>query len=312
MSINLAGVWLRPLQRIADQEKRHRVWVLLGGAAAVLLAFILAVHGFDYYTLDLGERPHSPKHVQLRPGGTLGLRLGMLGLFLFVLIYLYPIRKRWGWLGTKGKTTHWLDYHVLLGLTAPVIISFHASFKAQGFAGIAYWTMMVLTFSGIVGRYFYSQVPRSREAAESSLREMEQLTARSLERLGPNGADHVEIRRILHLPSAEEVQAMSLSRAVISMMALDALRFRTIARVRRLGSRKSIQSLGGLLSTREADLETAIAAARKQALLAKKVLFLSKTGRVFHLWHVVHRPFSLSFAILVIMHLAVVLLLGYF
>jgi hypothetical protein len=32
---------------------------------------------------------------------------------------------------------------------------------------------------------------------------------------------------------------------------------------------------------------------------------------VFHLWHVIHRPFSYSFAILSILHVTVVLLLGY-
>jgi hypothetical protein len=299
MSLNFAAVWVRPLRAIADREKRHRAWILVGAAAAILFAFALAIYGFDYYLLDRVHRPLSPKHAQLRPGGTVALRLGMLGFFMLLLIYLYPLRKRWTWLGSKGQTTRWLDYHILLGLTAPMVISFHASFKAQGLAGMAYGTMLALTVSGIVGRYLYAQIPRSREAAELSLKEMEAATARALERLGQSRADC--IRPMLRLPGAGEVESMSVFRALLSMLALDAVRFRTILRVR-----------GGLLSTHEPDLECAIAAARKQAVLAKKVLFLAKTARVFHFWHVIHRPFSLSLAVLVAMHLAVVLMLGYF
>jgi hypothetical protein len=40
--------------------------------------------------------------------------------------------------------------------------------------------------------------------------------------------------------------------------------------------------------------------------------FLERVQQVFHLWHVVHRPFSYSFVALVAIHITVVLLLGYF
>jgi hypothetical protein len=32
---------------------------------------------------------------------------------------------------------------------------------------------------------------------------------------------------------------------------------------------------------------------------------------VFHLWHVIHRPFSYSFALLAVIHIAVVTMMGY-
>jgi hypothetical protein len=138
-----------------DLAKRHRLCILLCAAAAVALAVTLTVHGWSYYLLDQAHRPFSPKHTELRPGGRIGLRLGIFGFGLFVLVYLYPLRKRWPWLQRIGRTKHWLDYHVLLGLVAPVFITFHSSFKIQGFAGMAYWTMLALVASGIVGRYFY-------------------------------------------------------------------------------------------------------------------------------------------------------------
>jgi hypothetical protein len=52
--------------------------------------------------------------------------------------------------------------------------------------------------------------------------------------------------------------------------------------------------------------------AREEAALSKRILFLSRTQQVFHLWHVVHRPFSYTFAVLVLIHIGVVLMMGFF
>jgi len=46
--------------------------------------------------------------------------------------------------------------------------------------------------------------------------------------------------------------------------------------------------------------------------MAAKISFMAKTRQVFHLWHVVHRPFSISFAILAIVHICVALTMGYY
>ncbi len=70
-------------------------------STAFVAAF--AIYGFDYYTLGSNERPFSPKHALLRPSGPIGVNLGVFGVLLFFLIYLYPLRKRWGWLGTPGQ-----------------------------------------------------------------------------------------------------------------------------------------------------------------------------------------------------------------
>jgi hypothetical protein len=113
----------------------------------------LGVYGFSYYALSLEDRPLSPLHAALRPSGTIGLRLGMLGLALYCILFLYPIRKHVKWLAAIGKTRHWLDFHVLIGISAPVLITYHASFKLAGLAGVAYWIMMSVAISGFAGRY---------------------------------------------------------------------------------------------------------------------------------------------------------------
>ena len=60
-----------------------------------------------------------------------------------------------------------------------------------------------------------------------------------------------------------------------------------------------LQTLAGFLPTRNRELEKAIRAAAEEAALSKRILFLSRSQKVFHLWHVVHKPFSYAFAVLV-------------
>jgi hypothetical protein len=66
------------------------------------------------------------------------------------------------------------------------------------------------------------------------------------------------------------------------------------------------------MPTRHRDLEKAIRAAADEAALLKRVLFLSRSQKVFHLWHVVHKPFSYAFAVLALLHITLQFVLGYF
>jgi len=294
---------------------RARTFLLVISAGVTALALALSIYGWDYYTLDLMHRPLSPKHPLLKPSGIAGLRLGMLGFFGFILVYFYPLRKHWQALGRIGKTQNWFNFHVLMGLASPLIITFHSAFKEQGFAGMAYWTMVALVGSGIIGRYFYAQIPRNISAAELSVKEMQDLESALLNELKSDG--HLkpgEIMQLFHLPDPKEVQAMTTYRALMRMISLDLFRLSRIWSLRRRGTRagRRVLSLGGIVPTGDVELEKAISLASKHAALSKRILFLSKTHRVFHLWHVVHRPFSLSFAVFVIFHVAVVIWLGYY
>ncbi len=301
--------------RILDTHKRHIIYMILGTVVAAVLGVMFAVYGWDYYILDQASRPFSPKHADLKPSGKFGLRMGIAGFALFALVYLYPLRKRWPALGRIGRTSHWLDYHILLGLTAPIFVTFHSAFKLHGFAGMAYWTMVAMTVSGIIGRYFYAQIPHSIGAAEMSLREMQELSVQLVAELNSqNILPPSEVERLFHLPDSAEVRSMPMLGALLRMSWLDLSRpFRVWALRRRGASLRGVTlRLGGILPSGIPDLEKAIALASRQTALAKRILYLAKTQRVFYLWHVIHRPFSLSFALFLIAHVSVVIFLGYY
>jgi hypothetical protein len=297
-----------------DVERGHRTRVLLSWLVALAIVLVIAGYGFNYYTLSFVERPLSPKHDLLKPSGSIGIKLGMFGVLLFFLIYLYPLRKKWGWLARQGNSRHWLDFHVVLGATAPIIIAFHASFKFGNIAGMAFWSMLCVTLSGFVGRYLYAQVPRNLNAAELSMKEMQD-TEESLrqELASQKLAFGSRMEALYDLPTTEDVEHMPMLIALLYMILIDLRRpFQTsLLRLQAAGFGAWLLSLFGLRRTKDLKLERGIAVARRQAGLSKRILFLQRTQQVFNLWHVVHRPFSYAFAILAIVHISLVLYMGY-
>lgn len=300
---------------IPDKERGHRIRLYSLYVLAFATNLAIFIYGFDYYKLSAIDRPFSPKHHMLRPSGPIGLYLGFMGVALFIGIFLYPIRKHWAWLGQIGSTRHWLDIHVLMGLTAPFIIAFHSTLKFRGIAGMAFWIMFAVSASGVVGRYLYAQIPRKVTTAELSMKELQDLQASLSQQLAAQRLlPEADLRALLRMPDANGVRRLPIFIALPYMMILDVVRVLRVARLRRhaIGFGGFFQTLAGFLPTRHRELEKAIHAAAEEAALSKRVLFLSRSQKVFHLWHVVHKPFSYAFAVLALLHIGLQFVLGYF
>ena len=297
-----------------DPERGHRMRVLLAWLLALAIVLVIAGYGLNYYALSAADRPFSPKHDALRPSGPVGIKLGMFGVFLFFLIYLYPLRKKWGWLARQGNSRHWLDFHVVLGTLAPIIIAFHATFKFGNIAGMAFWSMFAVTLSGFVGRYLYAQIPRNLNAAELTMKEMTEIEESMRRELASQNLSFGKrMEKLYDLPTPQDVEHMPMLIALLYMILIDLRRpFRlSILRLQSTGFGSWVTSLFGFLRTRDSKLEHVIGVAQKQAKLSKRILFLSRTEQVFNLWHVVHRPFSYAFALLALIHIALALYMGY-
>jgi hypothetical protein len=179
---------------------------------------------------------------------------------------------------------------------------------------MAFWIMTAVTASGFIGRYLYSQIPRTLNAAELTVKEIQDAEVQ----LRWNAEDKHEkigtrLIDLFALPSPAQVASTPMIAALCWMIYLDIKRPFQVSwlRLRAAGFIAWIVSLFGIFPTRKPELEVAIQTARRQAALSKRILFLSRTKQVFNLWHVVHRPFSYSFALLAILHIVVVLGMGY-
>lgn len=305
----------RSAAAIVDSDRGHRIRLRLLYIFAFVSNLAIFIYGFDYYKLSVIDRPFSPKHHMLRPSGPIGLYLGFIGVALFVGIFLYPIRKHWAWLGQMGKTRHWLDIHVLMGLTAPFIIAFHSSFKFKGIAGLAFWIMFAVSASGVVGRYLYAQIPRRVTTVELSMKELQELQESLSQQLASQRLlPAAQLSDLLRMPNANTVNRLPIFIALPYMMILDLIRVFGVARLRRqaVSTGEILTSFFGFFRTQHRDLEKAIHAAAEEAALSKRLLFLSRSQKVFHLWHVIHKPFSYAFAVLAMLHIGLQFVLGYF
>lgn len=233
---------------------------------------------------------------------------------MFLVIYFYYFRKRWGWLDSIGTTKHWLDYHIVLGVSAPIITAFHASFKFRGIAGMAFWIMVAVALSGVVGRYLYAQIPRRLNSAEFTWQELQDEQLQLAQMLSTQRMfSPQELTAVFHIPSVDQVSHKSVMGALLWMLILDLARPFRIAALRRraLSFGGSLVAMGGIFSSHNHELERIVEIAQRQAALSKRMVFLSRTQHVFQLWHIVHRPFSYAFVVLAILHIATAMLLGY-
>jgi len=304
----------------APPPRKSQTLTLHGVAVYVLAAILLGVFlyvfavGLNYYFLPLTDRPFHPLHRELRPAGRVGLGFGIFSTLLFAAIYVYPLRKKWAWLRRIGATRHWLDFHLVMGLAAPPLVALHSAFKFGGLAGMAYWIMMAVVASGIVGRYLYAQIPRSRKDAELSLTELQKMNAQLTEDLRGQRLIGEDVRRPLVVSMRrEEALKLPLGKALARMLALDLARPFRMAALRRpaLSSWERVQTLGGLLASSHPDLERVVALARRQSWLTAKICFLDRAGQIFKMWHVVHRPFSYAFLLLLVIHIGMAVWMGF-
>lgn len=160
----------------AASRELSTVLVLAGAICAAAIAVVLVTfNGWEYYRTPLGRRGYAAEHQMLRPSGTIGLPLGIAGMTAMALTLPYAARKRWRPLARVGPTSRWLEFHILVGIVGPVLITLHTSFKFNGIISVGYWLMMTVWASGFVGRYLYVRIAKAERQAGGQNQHLERL-----------------------------------------------------------------------------------------------------------------------------------------
>jgi hypothetical protein len=99
-------------------------------------------------------------------GAIFGHLLGILGFILMLMAEtLYSIRKR-SKSARWGSMASWLQFHIFTGLVGPYMVLLHSSWKFNGLAGATTLLTILIVISGFVGRYIYTQIPRTLDGVE--------------------------------------------------------------------------------------------------------------------------------------------------
>ncbi len=98
--------------------------------------------------------------------GFYGHTIGILGFVLMLITEtLYSLRKR-SRSARWGRMVDWLQFHIFTGIVGPFMVFLHSSWKFNGLAGVTLLMTGVVVFSGFIGRYIYTRIPRTADGIE--------------------------------------------------------------------------------------------------------------------------------------------------
>jgi hypothetical protein len=278
-------------------------------ALVLLLSLPMAVTvwGIAYYAAPVSERVRAPLHALLRPSGPVGQSFGILGLSLFLFMWLYPLRRKFRWLAWTGTLGDWIRIHAVVGLALPILVAVHAGWRFSGLIGLGYWSMLLVSLSGMVGRYLYGRIPRSRTGIELSIDEtVNRRRAMVTEIAAALDLDPVAVSRTLDAP-LEPAPAQGLGGALRRLALDDLHRWLAVRRLRR----EWTTPRPGHPRVDPAMIAHALKLARREIALGQQLRMLDGTQRLFRFWHVAHRPVAITALLAVLVHVVVVVAMGH-
>jgi hypothetical protein len=279
----------------------YRLFLAIVWIASLAVVGWLAWTGSDYYQTSLAERPRHEAYWELKPGGTQGHAMGIVGSSMMVVMLVYSLRKRFAPLRRLGKLRIWLDFHIYCGVIGPLLVVLHSSFKVQGLVSLSFWSMVAVASSGVLGRYLYLQIPRSRAGDELSLGEAERAGRELTERLRADfGLDEAGVER-LDAMAADHVRPRAGVLTTFLLLPWDGLRLR-------LGVRRFVRNLPGVSGAERRGLLKTL---RQRALLQRRLLIWERLQQLFHYWHVFHKPFAVVMYLFMVVHIVVAMATGY-
>lgn len=115
-----------------------------------------------------------PTEVYLTPETGLGYALGIAGGSLMLLLLLYPLRKRVHGLSFLGSVKTWFQIHMFMGLIGPICILYHSNYKLGAVnSNVALFSMLMVSGSGLIGRYFYTRIHHGLTERATTLDELQ-------------------------------------------------------------------------------------------------------------------------------------------
>jgi hypothetical protein len=276
------------------------------GVGAVILwlaiATVLVSRGLGYYALPLQERPYAVDHELLKPSGDIGLGYGFIGTAMMVVgVAGYSARRRVRWLQRVGKLRVWLGVHIFLCTMGPFLILLHTSLKFGGLVSIAFWSMSAVVASGVFGRYVYVRIPKTLNGQFLSLRALEERRTAMLEVIvDRSGLSEAEVQRILAV--AKRPPPRGFVAALAQSLWYDLTESRHSHAIQRLLAAQGVppraRAAAARLFTDEVQLE-------------HQVALLAPFQQLFKYWHLFHMPLAIVMLVVVLVHVAVAVLLGY-
>jgi hypothetical protein len=263
---------------------------------------ILTYTGFNYYGISMEERFFHTDNIALKPSGYLGHGYGIAGsVMIMVGVFSYMTRKRFRKLARLGYLKHWLEFHIFLCVLGPVFIVFHTSFKVGGIVAISFWSMAAVVLSGVIGRFIYIQIPRSVEGRELSLNELCEMKAEFSEIINDSSQFQGDVSTLLK-DSFKDRPDFSDKNVFVRLW--------KSYQNGRIVFKKLKNDLRNL-NLNKSNYKKACKLLRSEISLNRKIDLLVVMRNLMEYWHVAHLPFALAMLVVMLIHVTVVIIMGY-
>lgn len=276
----------------------HSIYIGTMAAIILVVTAYLTYVGYSYYQLPLEERFYHPEHNWFKPSGAYGHGIGILGTFMILFgVTIYIARKRYNFMTKQLRLKYLLEFHIFLCTLGPILILFHTAFKFGGLVSVAFWSMVAVVASGVIGRFIYIQIPRTIEGRELSLNEVKGMRSELLEKLKSSAGLGEELIPLVVRSGTDEV-----SQSKSNFIA------------RYAEEHKAIGAIRSSLKTRNVaanERKDIIRMVKDEFALSHRIGRLLTMQKLFKYWHVAHLPFALIMLIVLIIHVAVTLSFGY-
>ena len=175
----------------AATTRTQGVWAMLAlfaVATAVVLVSTWEVMARNFdpslslwrYGISVLDGPVAAATYELKytPVAGLGRWLGYIGAGMMTISALYTLRLHIPGLKRVGNSKVWFDFHVVFGLTGPLLSLLHTNFSIFGFTErplvtALWWCITFIVVSGIVGRFLYTAIPKLEASTERERRKLD-------------------------------------------------------------------------------------------------------------------------------------------
>lgn len=232
--------------------------------------------------------------VGFRAGNDLAIYCGYVGTGLMLLAILYvPLRRIKSFRGFASNTM-WFDFHLMSGTMGPAFIVLHSAFKLDNWVSAAFWSMIIVFVSGVIGRYLYTQVPDLLNGRE--LEELDHKRAfQALYRQYGNAVTVSDQILVPHKTAADNIAAHAgMLRSFFWLMMED------IKRPSRWLHRRRVFRATGIPRVGVAELSRRTG---RMMLINRRMVLASRTQLLLHSWKKVHVPFSIIMAGIAAVHI---------
>jgi hypothetical protein len=266
----------------------------------------LALLGFSLAATLIAAGLLLPTNRLLNPESGFGYALGILGGTMMLALLIYPLRKRNPKLAFIGGTRRWFKVHMFLGVAGPLCILYHANFSTGATnSNVALACMLVVSGSGVIGRYLYARIHHGLYGHRATLAELRSEAAKLRE---TNGANRI----LPDLQARMEAAEARIERGwpFVPKPVSASLQWRIERRRLRTYVRHGIGA-AACDSTVAAEHAHALGQSARRYVdrrlsSARRLAEFAACERLFALWHVLHLPLFFMLVIAGVVHVVAV------